>query len=91
MNNTHEYRSTIVNKAREIVTDQEYVDRWFEAEDFFRETYCTGIRKECFFITKDEWMSGDIYALRAITPGGIETIGGPQDSFEAAEELLRAL
>jgi hypothetical protein len=91
MINAHQYRPAIVSKAREIVTDQEYVDRWFEAENFFRETYCTSIRKECFFITKDEWMSGDIYAVRAITPDGIETIGGPLDSFEAAEELLRSL
>ena len=91
MHNYLHYRSKVENKAREIVTDQAYVKRWFDACGFFNETFCTGIRKECFFITKDKWMSGDIYALRAITPDGIETIGGPQDSFEAAEALLVSL
>jgi len=92
MINEHEYRSTVYNKACEIVTDQADVDRWFGAAGFFGgETYCTAIRKECFFITMNPWMSSDVYALRAITPGGIKTIGGPQDSFEAAENLLQSL
>jgi hypothetical protein len=91
MKNQHEYRSAIVNKAREIVDDQAYVDRWFDACSFFDESFCTAIRKECFFITRDRWISSDIYAVRAITPDGIETIGGPLDSFEKAEALLQSL
>ena len=91
MINEHQYRGTIKAVAREIVSSSDYVDRWFNACGFFQESFCTGIRKECFFITKDHWMSKDIYAVRAILPEGIQTIGGPLDSFEEAETLLSEL
>jgi hypothetical protein len=86
-------RTTIINKARAIVGDKLYCDRWFGAEAFFKETYVTGIIKRSrryFFITRDEMFTGNgIYAVREIMPGRIDTFAGPLDSEEEARAALK--
>lgn len=82
----------ILKAARDIILDQAYVNKWFDVynDRFFGEQYITDVLKHRYFITKDNFMNQSIYALREITPEGIETIGGPLDSYELALEILEA-
>jgi len=81
-------RSKIINRARQVIKDTKYINNWFGAERFFNESYVTGLIQGKYFITKDNFMSQTIYALREITPDGINTIGGPLDSELEARNLI---
>lgn len=84
-------KQDVLQRARNIITDQSYVNRWFSSgsDSFFGEQYITPVLKGKYFITKDSFMSQTIYALREITPYGIETIGGPLESEQEARELMQ--
>ncbi len=85
--------STIREAAEEIIESKEYLDNWFGADGWFGSNYLTGILKEVYFITRDDFMTSQIYALRKITPEGIETVVGEDgeralSTLEQAEALL---
>lgn len=84
-------KAIVRRRADEIINDEVYIKNWFGegADRFFGEEYITGVLRGCYFITKDDFMNQTIYALRKITPKGIETIEGPLKSREEALEVLK--
>ena len=79
----------IKGEAYALVTDKAYVKRWFDACGFFKETFATTILRDRFFITEDYMMTNNpIFAVREITPDGIETIAGPLDTLNEAYDAL---
>ena len=76
--------------AYKIVRSDDYVRRWFSAENFFNTKYTSEVLNDCYFITCDAWMSSDIWALRHITGDGIDTIHScntEQGCLDALEEV----
>ena len=68
-----------------------YVKRWFNASGFFNTKHTTPIHKKNYFITHDQFMGLDIYALRFINSqnGTIDTIvsGTENECLEALKKL----
>jgi len=81
-------RSEIIQRTRQVIKDEKYINNWFSADSFFNESYVTGLIQNKYFITKDHFMNSTIYALMEITPAGINTIGGPLDSELEARNLI---
>ena len=75
-------------KCRSIGISQRYINNWFGAQSFFNTFYTSNLINDKYFITGDNWMSSKIFAVRQITPTGIETIAGPLDSLKDAENFL---
>jgi len=74
-------------RAMQIVLDSEYVERWFDAKNFFNTTYTSEVRKDKYFITCDHFMNNDIWALREITVTGIETLVNANTKQLCLDEL----
>lgn len=85
-------RSNVEKRARAMIADQVYCNRWFGAVSFFHETFRTKVIKQYkryFFITRDEMFTGNgIYAVREITDKTIDTVAGPLDSEQACHNYL---
>lgn len=90
-------RATIQSKAEDIVTDVDpyYLNNWFSATGFFSDTYMTGVIRDCYFITKSDFMNSEIYAARFMTTHGIITLENAEgdralDTLEEAKSLIQA-
>ena len=65
---------------------------WFKNDPYFRTKYVGGILKNYYFITKDTFMSTDMWALRYINVAtkSIDTIDpSPLNSEQECKELLK--
>lgn len=78
--------SSVKQASYGIVRSSEYVNRWFDAANFFNTTYTSELLPNNHFITCDNFMSRDIWALRQISGDGIDTIfqgDSEQDCLDA--------
>jgi len=80
--------TTIKERCSSAGINQQYINNWFSAASFFNTFYTSELINQDYFITGDNWMSSKIFAVRQITPTGIETIAGPLDSIKDAENFL---
>ena len=78
---------TAKEAAYRIVRSSDYVERWFDAGNFFNTKSVSEVMNGSYFITCDNWMSQEIWALRHITCDGIDTIVSGNNEADCLQML----
>ncbi len=89
MNYNNSFRRTIINVATDRLQNKEYIHNWFDADNFFNTTYITGLLRNKYFITKDDFIDSIIFSVKEITDTEILTVSGPLNTLDEAKQWVK--